>query len=259
MRIAGKDGFTGTGYLTDTEAGTTIVNTFIEIKQSATWSPVMASVHVPVGQITLAILQGQEMALWRNKQGTVQAWENRCPHRGTRFTMGRIINDELSCAYHGWRFGSGGQCTVIPAHPGMTPPKTICARTYPVTERYGMVWSSIGAPADDVPAIAPLAGDGRHVSFCRSFTINCSAGDLAHQILQRHPAFHAKHENRVLIDESDPAVQSIILLQPMTAEKTVAHLWISCVRPMEDEAALKQQHIVQFKRLRRELEAREVA
>lgn len=235
------------------------MNTPIEIKQSATWYPVMASVHVPAGQITLAILQGQEVALWRNTQGTVQAWENRCPHRGTRFTMGRIINDELSCAYHGWRFGSGGQCTVIPAHPGMTPPKTICAKTYPVTERYGMVWSALDIPVDDVPAIAPLADMRRPALFCRSFVISQPADKLTHQILRLHPSFLAQQRNSVLIDESDPAVQSILLLQPMTAEKTVVHLWISCDRPMQDEAALKQQHIAQFKRLRQEFEVRETA
>jgi nitrite reductase/ring-hydroxylating ferredoxin subunit len=259
LRIKSKDKFAGAGSLTDKEAGITIVNILIESKRLGTWSPVMASVHVPVGQVTLAILHGEELALWRNRQGTVQAWENRCPHRGTRFTLGRIIDDELSCGYHGWRFASGGKCTAIPAHPGMTPPKTICAKVYSVTERFGMVWVALGTPDEDVPAVGPLANSERHALFCRSFTIYRSADEASHQILEQRPACLAIHGNRVLIDESDPAVQSILLLQPMAAEKSVAHLWVSCVRPITDEAALKHQYIEQFKRLRQELELRSAA
>ncbi|MFC7519018.1 hypothetical protein ACFQUU_28840 [Herbaspirillum sp. GCM10030257] len=141
----------------------------------------------------------------------------------------------------------------------MTPPKTICANAYSVTERFGMVWVALGTPDEDVPAVGPLADSDRHAVFCRSFTIYRSAEEVSHQVLQRRTDYLAIHGNSILIEENGPAVQSILLFQPMTAEKCVVHLWVSCTKPKPDEAALKRKYIEQFKRLRQEIELRTAA
>jgi len=215
----------------------------------------MASVHVQPGRIVQAVLHGQELAVWRNAQGTVQAWENRCPHRGMRLTMGRIVDDQLACAYHGWRFGSGGQCTAIPAHPGMTPPRTVCAKTYPVTERCGMVWIAMDQPDEDAPAIPPLADPQRRALFCRSFVTYASIQSVS-EVLQRDSStVYSKHGDSVLIDGSDPDVLAILLLHPMTAAKSVVHLWLSLASDAGDDETLIAKQIAQFKRQRRGIEA----
>jgi nitrite reductase/ring-hydroxylating ferredoxin subunit len=234
------------------------MNTLDHSYASAAWAPAMASLHVPRGQIVPALLHGQELALWRDAQGKVQAWDNRCPHRGMRFTMGRIVDDQLSCAYHGWRFGSGGQCTAIPAHPGMTPPRTIGAKSFPVTERSGMVWIALQAPEGDAPTIRPLADAGRRALFCRSFLTYASAEKVS-VFLRDHSSFSAgRHGATALIDSSDPEASTVLLLHPMAENKCIAHLWLSC-RPGADEQALIQNHIAQFKRWRRDIEAATVA
>jgi nitrite reductase/ring-hydroxylating ferredoxin subunit len=79
------------------------------------------------------------------------AWENRCPHRGVRLTIGTNTGDGITCRYHGWRFASGsGQCTFIPAHPTQTPPRAAFIRRCAIAERHGFVWVAL---ADDAPAL----------------------------------------------------------------------------------------------------------
>jgi len=65
------------------------------------WHPVMAAAAVESGSIHKAALLGRELALWRGADGAVRAWEDRCPHRGTRFSCGRVERDQVVCAYHG--------------------------------------------------------------------------------------------------------------------------------------------------------------
>jgi phenylpropionate dioxygenase-like ring-hydroxylating dioxygenase large terminal subunit len=115
------------------------------------WHPVAASAAIASGEVRAAVLLGRELALWRGEDGVLRAWEDRCPHRGTRFSIARVRGSEITCAYHGWSFDGRGQCTRVPALPGFTPPVSACARTYAATERYGLVWACLGDPASEVP------------------------------------------------------------------------------------------------------------
>jgi nitrite reductase/ring-hydroxylating ferredoxin subunit len=120
------------------------------------WFPVARVEEVVPRHVVHAQILGQEVAIWRDDAGQVNAWENRCPHRGVRLSIG--INDGklLRCQYHGWRYASGsGQCTYIPAHPDQKPPNVIKTKLYGVTERYGFVWVNLGEDADiaDVPSL----------------------------------------------------------------------------------------------------------
>jgi phenylpropionate dioxygenase-like ring-hydroxylating dioxygenase large terminal subunit len=111
------------------------------------WHPLAASVQVVADCVLAASLLGQGVALWRSADGNVHAWEDRCPHRGTRFSVGQVVANQLVCAYHGWRFEADGQCSFVPAQPDWTPSKSACARAYHVRECYGLVWVCLGTPA----------------------------------------------------------------------------------------------------------------
>src|SRR5271165_2049168 len=104
------------------------------------WHPVAASAGLPAGKPIPVQLLEREIVLWRDSEGVVHAWDDRCPHRGTRLSIGRIVDDQLICAYHGWRFAGSGRCVHFPALPAVTPPETACARSYQVEEQYGLVW-----------------------------------------------------------------------------------------------------------------------
>jgi phenylpropionate dioxygenase-like ring-hydroxylating dioxygenase large terminal subunit len=114
------------------------------------WHPVAACSQVGSGALVPVRLLDREIVLWRSSDGRLHAWLDRCPHRGTRLSIGRIEADQVVCAYHGWRFASSGRCTYFPALPDLTPPANASARNYCVEERYGLIWVCLGEPGRTV-------------------------------------------------------------------------------------------------------------
>ena len=108
------------------------------------WFPVCRGEEAAPRHIVHTALLGQELAVWRADDGTVNAWENRCPHRGVRLSVGTNLGDRLKCRYHGWTYASGsGQCVERPAHPGEKPPSLVRARRFTCVE----VWRLRLGPA----------------------------------------------------------------------------------------------------------------
>ncbi len=104
------------------------------------WQAVACSEDLPLRHVYQAQLLGQELALWRDDSGAVNAWENRCPHRGLRLSLGVNTGDQLKCQYHGWKYETGsGRCLFVPAHRNATP-STACVRQYPCVEIDGLVF-----------------------------------------------------------------------------------------------------------------------
>jgi nitrite reductase/ring-hydroxylating ferredoxin subunit len=141
------------------------------------WHPVLPSHELRAAQnIVAGFLAGEELALWRSREGRVQAWDNRCPHRGTRLTLGRIVRGRLACAYHGWEFeAEGGQCATVPAHPGLPAPRGVCVKTYRASEAQGMVW--VAEPGTELPApLAELPAPSASTAtwFCRSLALRAA-------------------------------------------------------------------------------------
>ncbi len=54
------------------------------------------------------VLWQQDIVLYRDSQGQVQALEDRCPHRFVKLSRGCVVGDDLECAYHGWRLNGKG-------------------------------------------------------------------------------------------------------------------------------------------------------
>jgi len=108
------------------------------------WFPVAGADDVVPRHVVHTQLLGQELAVWRDDADELNAWENRCPHRGVRLSIGTNTGTELRCRYHGWRFASGsGRCSFIPSHPTQKPASTLRARVYPVCVRGGHVWVTL--------------------------------------------------------------------------------------------------------------------
>lgn len=205
------------------------------------WYPVDASRHVSAGAVTLGLLFGQELALWRTTAGQVQAWSNRCPHRSVRLTLGLIVDDHLVCRYHGWRYASNGQCVAIPAHPGLSPPKAACVRTYGVAEGSGLVWASIGAPQGEAPRLTPQATLCRH--YVLPISPDAAAGHAAADGFERRDV--QRFERAGFIGDTAAS----LLLQPIGSERTGAYLFIEQAPALAEGAAQRQQANLAFKAL----------
>ena len=141
------------------------------------WHPIARSEEVCLSHIFHSRLLDQELAVWRDSKGGVNVWENRCPHRGARLTIGTNLGSELRCQYHGLRFATGsGQCVSIPAHPGQNVAQHISAKSYGHCEKYGLVWGSLGAVQRE-PSIPAL--DGPQTTTVRSMIVREAAPRLA--------------------------------------------------------------------------------
>jgi phenylpropionate dioxygenase-like ring-hydroxylating dioxygenase large terminal subunit len=114
------------------------------------WHPVAWS-HDVAGDAPRAVrLLGEALVVWRDAAGRVQAWDDRCPHRGAALSLGRVTAGQLACPYHGWRFDGSGRCTLRPAQPDGPLPKDPVVQAFHATERHGLVWVCLGTPARDV-------------------------------------------------------------------------------------------------------------
>jgi len=121
------------------------------------WYVVARSRQVHTNQPRTWDVLDRRITLWRPKAGAIAAVDARCPHLGADLGQGTIVGDALQCAFHHWRFDSGGRCVEAPDEPEL-PDR--CARRYPVRESHGLVWIYNGdAPAFELPI--PPAGDDR--------------------------------------------------------------------------------------------------
>ena len=100
-------------------------------------------------------LLGEDLVVWRGTDGSVVVAPDRCPHREAPLSGGCVHDGVLQCAYHGWKFGSGGSLVGVPsALPGVPVPPTGHLRVVHAEERYGLVWVCLDDPATGIPLIA---------------------------------------------------------------------------------------------------------
>ena len=96
------------------------------------------------------------VVLFRTGSGEIHALEDRCAHRLVRLSHGRMIDDRIECAYHGWQFDSSGRCVHVPQLSSRTTLPQCRVRSFPVLERHGFVWIFPGDPGLSTE-IEPLA------------------------------------------------------------------------------------------------------
>lgn len=202
----------------------------VEPNLASRWFPVCRSEEAVARHIVHTALLGQELAIWRSDDGDVNAWENRCPHRGVRLTVGTNLGNVLKCRYHGWTFESGsGQCVARPSHPGERPPALVRARAYPCVEEHGYVWTRLlrGGEDDRGPAVGPTGPTGPTLTL-RSIHVRAPAAMVA-EFLARH----ARNTPGVSkVDAVDPYVMRVVdpqagrtwyFLQPVSEIETIIH------------------------------------
>lgn len=84
---------------------------------------------------------GIPMALFREAGGRAAAVLDRCPHRNTPLSIGKVCDGQLQCAYHGWRFDGTGACRLVP---GLVEDgadrRARRVEAFPVVESDGFVW-----------------------------------------------------------------------------------------------------------------------
>nr|WP_223066128.1 aromatic ring-hydroxylating dioxygenase subunit alpha [Paenibacillus caui] len=112
------------------------------------WYPVALSSEVqdkPVGVKLLDV----KLVCYRSGDKVVVA-RDLCFHRGAPLSKGWVEDGEIVCPYHGFKYNCEGKCTAVPAHPGGKISPKLKLITYPVVERYGLIWTSLLSTEEDV-------------------------------------------------------------------------------------------------------------
>jgi phenylpropionate dioxygenase-like ring-hydroxylating dioxygenase large terminal subunit len=102
--------------------------------------------------------------IYRKQDGTAVAMHDRCPHRFAPLHLGKRDGDQVICLYHALRFDCSGKCTDNPHGEGQIP-KAAVVRTFPIEEKYGLLWIWMGdQPADvsKLPDFGPLVDGNPH-------------------------------------------------------------------------------------------------
>lgn len=117
------------------------------------WHPVAESSTVTSDPVAIDLLGGEFVA-WRSPDGDVVVAPRQCPHRQAPLTTGSVRDGVLSCGYHGWAFGDGGRCVLVPSGGEHAPvPPAAHLQVVPVRERYGLIWVSLGRGDADLPFV----------------------------------------------------------------------------------------------------------
>ncbi|MBX6389948.1 MAG: aromatic ring-hydroxylating dioxygenase subunit alpha, partial [Frankia sp.] len=158
------------------------------------WHPVALSSELRDDAPLGVRLLGEPWVLAR-LDGTLVAFEDRCPHRLAPLSAGRVDGGELVCPYHGWRFAAGGECTAVPAlGPGVPAPRRARATSaWGVTERHGLVWLAPDEPFSEIMDL-PEEADGSFDSvWLEPARTSACAGLLADNFLDtaHFPFVHA--------------------------------------------------------------------
>ena len=95
---------------------------------------------------------GEDLILFRDRQGRAGLFHERCAHRGASLYYGRTEPEGLRCCYHGWMFDVQGHCVEQPCEPTQSQCSRARQPWYPVEERYGLVFAYMG-PMDRKPLL----------------------------------------------------------------------------------------------------------
>lgn len=171
----------------------TFTNTHPSLRRC--WHPAALESEVPASAPHPFRLLGERWMLVR-LGGELVAMRDRCPHRMVPLSAGRVVDDLVECAYHGYRFDSSGTATLIPAlDPGVPIPPKACVDTAHVTVRFGLVWVCLSDdPLDDLLDDAGYLDPANDLFVAGPFTTRVSAAILTDNFLDaaHFPFLHAK-------------------------------------------------------------------
>ncbi|WP_435139561.1 Rieske 2Fe-2S domain-containing protein [Pseudopelagicola sp. nBUS_19] len=110
------------------------------------WHPAALSDELKINRPVVPVrLLGEDLVLFRNREGELGLIQRACPHRGADMCYGRLEEKGLRCPFHGWHFNNSGHCTEQPGEPeGSRMHEKIKAKAYHVVEKNGIIFAYMG-------------------------------------------------------------------------------------------------------------------
>ncbi|MFF7994550.1 Rieske 2Fe-2S domain-containing protein [Kitasatospora xanthocidica] len=142
------------------------------------WSALAFSAELPPGTVLTRQLAGEDVVLYRLRNGRLRAIRPYCPHLGAHLGLAAVEGDQLVCPFHRFAFDADGRC--VRTGYDSPPPKAALAQL-PVREvnEAVLVWRHHDGrePDWEVPSWHVL-GDGRQPLRYASFEMPGYAQDV---------------------------------------------------------------------------------
>jgi nitrite reductase/ring-hydroxylating ferredoxin subunit len=89
-------------------------------------------------------LLGEDLIAFRDGSGNVGITGANCLHRGAPLFFGKVEDEGIRCAYHGWKYGRDGQCLEMPSENNANLCQKMHLRAYKVQEKADIIWIFMG-------------------------------------------------------------------------------------------------------------------
>src|SRR5439155_3902227 len=112
------------------------------------WHPVAASSQLPGPGTRPVRVLGEDLVLYRDRQGRTGLVQPHCAHRRAGLMFGIPDERGLRCTYHGWLYDATGQCLEQPYEKFIGGNNEFCDRiriqAYPTEELGGLIFAYLG-------------------------------------------------------------------------------------------------------------------
>ena len=109
------------------------------------WQPIGALVDMDNKWTRRIRLLGEDLVLFKDRQGRLGLIAEQCPHRRASFAHGIPTQDGIRCPYHGWEYNAQGKCINQPnAQDKCAFRDKVSTDAYPVEEMGGMLFAYMG-------------------------------------------------------------------------------------------------------------------
>ena len=102
------------------------------------WYPVCLSKDVQRDRPNSVRAFGSEWVVFRAGAGRCVVVQRFCCHMGTDLALAAVVDDQLECPLHHWRFDGSGRCVAIPATSSI--PAEARLEKLKCVERYGIIF-----------------------------------------------------------------------------------------------------------------------
>ncbi len=175
------------------------------------WYPAVPSKDVSSKKPVGLKLLGDDLVLFKDKNGEVQALWDYCPHRGVYLSFGDChFEGFISCAYHGATFDGDGECVeFITEGPDSKMVGRLKAKKFPTITKKGIVfvWMGEGEPVPPEEDIPPEFFEGKETQVWTTFRYwNCNWMIALENTSDAHNAFWV-HRNALRVMFSSRGAQ----------------------------------------------------
>jgi len=118
------------------------------------WYPIARSEEITQEKPLRVELLSMPFVAFRDTEDAAHVLADTCAHRGGSLSAGVMRDGKVACQYHGWEYGGDGKCTRVPSLEGKRIPARAKVDSYPVQERYGIVFAFLGdLPEEERPPL----------------------------------------------------------------------------------------------------------